>query len=62
MGAVGRTLVTATTLGSVLVLAIVTMSGFVLAYPQARPSTRLGRHDMRALRVTWSVAIGDSVC
>ena len=37
MGAIGRTLVVATTLGSTLVLAIVTMSGFVLAYPQARP-------------------------
>ena len=37
MGAIGRTLVVATTLGSTLVLAIVTMSGFVLAYPQACP-------------------------
>lgn len=34
MGAIGRTLVTATTLGSTLVLFIVTLNGFVLAYPQ----------------------------
>ena len=38
MGAAGRTLVIATTLGSTVVLFIVTLSGFVLAYPQVRPS------------------------
>jgi hypothetical protein len=39
MGAIGRTLVIATTLGSTVVLAVVTMSGFVLAYPQVRKRT-----------------------
>ncbi len=34
MGAVGRTIVIATTMGSTLVLFIVTLSGFVLAHPQ----------------------------
>ncbi len=34
MGAIGRTLVIATTFGSTLVLFVVTLSGFVLAYPQ----------------------------
>ena len=34
MGAVGRTLVIATSMGSLAVLVVVTMSGFVLAYPQ----------------------------
>ena len=38
MGAVGRTLVIATSMGSLAVLIIVTMSGFVLAYPQVRPA------------------------
>jgi hypothetical protein len=37
MGAIGRTLVIATTFGSTLVLFIVTLSGFVLAYPQVTP-------------------------
>ena len=37
MGAIGRTLVIATTFGSILVLFIVTLSGFVLAYPQVLP-------------------------
>ena len=36
MGAIGRTLVIATSMGSLAVLIIVTMSGFVLAYPQVR--------------------------
>ncbi len=36
MGAIGRTLVIATSMGSLAVLVIVTMSGFVLAYPQVR--------------------------
>lgn len=39
MGAIGRTLVIATSMGSIAVLVVVTMSGFVLAYPQVRPST-----------------------
>ena len=34
VGAIGRTLVTATALGSTLVLFIVALGGFVLAYPQ----------------------------
>ena len=34
MGAIGRTIVIATTMGSTLVLFIVTLSGFVLAYSQ----------------------------
>ena len=38
MGAIGRTLVIATSMGSLAVLIIVTMSGFVLAYPQVRPA------------------------
>lgn len=37
MGAIGRTIVIATTMGSTLVLFIVTLSGFVLAYPQVIP-------------------------
>ena len=36
MGAIGRTLVIATSMGSIAVLVVVTMSGFVLAYPQVR--------------------------
>jgi hypothetical protein len=39
MGAIGRTLVIATSMGSLAVLIIVTMSGFVLAYPQVETST-----------------------
>ena len=34
MGAIGRTLVIATSMGSLAVLVVVTMSGFVLAHPQ----------------------------
>ena len=49
MGAIGRTLVVATTLGSTLVLAIVTMSGFVLAYPQANPNHN---HPLEANRIS----------
>ncbi len=41
MGAIGRTLVTATTLGSTLVLFIVTLNGFVLAYPQVSIASAL---------------------
>ena len=37
MGAIGRTLVIATSMGSIAVLVVVTMSGFVLAYPQVPP-------------------------
>ena len=38
MGAIGRTLVIATSMGSIAVLIVVTMSGYVVAYPQACPN------------------------
>ena len=44
MGAIGRTLVIATSMGSLAVLIIVTMSGFVLAYPQVETSATHSPH------------------
>ncbi|CAK0753548.1 hypothetical protein CVIRNUC_002229 [Coccomyxa viridis] len=72
MGAIGRTLVIATSMGSLAVLVIVTMSGFVLAYPQIHPwtiwlfwSSPL-MYAMQALSVNeftaarWQVPYGDT--
>ncbi|CAL8462536.1 g2069 [Coccomyxa elongata] len=72
MGAIGRTIVIATTMGSTLVLFIVTLSGFVLAHPQIHPWTiwgfwisplmyaqqALSINEFRAAR--WQSPYGDS--
>ncbi|KAK9906410.1 hypothetical protein WJX75_001426 [Coccomyxa subellipsoidea] len=72
MGAIGRTLVIATTFGSTLVLFIVTLSGFVLAYPQIHPWTIWGfwisplMYAQQAISVNefraerWQTPYGDS--
>ncbi len=51
MGAIGRTIVIATTMGSTLVLFIVTLSGFVLAYPQVTSVAFHSNHFLGSSKV-----------